>query len=97
MNLSREKIAAVAAEMGIEPEFLEQCLEEEIIFEEHLGAEPRIAAGDAARLRTLHRISRALQVDVFAAEIILELRERLDELERELDVLRSDRIPPGKL
>ncbi len=97
MNLSRERIESVAAKMGVEPEFLEQCLEEEIVFEEHLGEDPGIAAGDAARLRTLHRISSALQVDVFAAEIILELREHMDELERELNFLRSDRIPPEKL
>ena len=48
-------------------------------------------AATAARLRRMLRLRADLGVGFFASAIILDLLERLEDLEAELDRLRSDR------
>ncbi len=43
----------------------------------------------AARARRRQRLCRALDIDAFAASIILDLRQELDALERELELWRA--------
>ncbi len=45
-------------------------------------------ASEQARSRRLRRICLSLELDAFAGEIIVDLLERLEELQRDLDRLR---------
>ncbi|HVA67042.1 MAG TPA: hypothetical protein VNK24_08990 [Elusimicrobiota bacterium] len=93
MNVPHEKIADLAAKLGVDADFLERCLEEEIVIEANWIEEGDLPSAAATRMRSLQRICRALDIDEFSASLILELRERLEIMERELDFLRTYRHP----
>jgi len=42
-----------------------------------------------ARLRRIRRLCRALDIDAFSAAMILDLLDRMEAMQRELDALRA--------
>ena len=92
MTTKRKKsdLRALAAHLDIEVSFLQECVECGALSPDSAAADPRAAApAELARLRRLQRLCRGLELEPFAAVIIVELLERLDALERE--VLRARR------
>jgi len=89
MNPKPKKKTRIPAELGeIEFDFLEQCV--------RLGAvewrgfpdkPPELPPSALARLRRLQRICRSLELDVFAGSIIVDLLERMEEMQRDLERL----------
>lgn len=81
-DLSRfEELAAI---LGIETSFLRQCVWYEAIRLEDLRQErAELPPAQVARLRRLQRICHTLDIDVFAGCIIVDLVDRIDELQRE--------------
>lgn len=54
--------------------------------EDRVGDDP----SQLARLRRLRRICRSLDIDVYAGSIIVDLLERMDELQHELERRRDE-------
>jgi chaperone modulatory protein CbpM len=83
--LSLEEMAAA---VGLSPARLERLVQVGLV--DTTGADSRqFTAAAAARLRRMLRLQRDLDVNLEAAAIIVELVERLDELERELTRRRA--------
>ena len=82
--MSSERLRMLAALMEIESEFLEECLRYGVVCLEDVPGETQPAPSEAARVRRLQRICRALDIDVYAGSIILDLLDRMDELQGEL-------------
>jgi DNA-binding transcriptional MerR regulator len=80
--LSVEELAEVA---GISVASLQHLVRRGLI--EPPEGEPRFPAEAARRLRLMLRLQRDLGVNLAGAEIIVDLLERLDRLERELSRL----------
>lgn len=79
----------LAALLEMESAFLEQCIRHGAVRPEAL-AEDRadLPPAQLARLRRLQRICRSLDIDVFAGCIIMDLLDRMDGLQLELETLR---------
>ena len=85
----REKLERVAAECSIEIEFLELAVREGAVSEAELTAEEHAAAA-RARLRRLRRLCAGLDLDVYAGAIIVDLLERLESAQAELERRRGE-------
>lgn len=79
-----KKLEALAAECSIEIEFLELAVHEGAVSEEELTADEHAAAA-RARLRRLRRLCASLDLDVYAGSIIVDLLERLEQAQAELE------------
>lgn len=76
-------LAELARRLGTETSFLAQCLEAGALELDDISAMARATTSPGrARLLRLQRLCRGLEMEPFAASIILDLLERLDELER---------------
>jgi len=84
----RKKLEALAAECSIEIEWLELAVHEGAVSEDELTAEEHAAAA-RARLRRLRRLCASLDLDVYAASIIVDLLERLESAQSELERRRG--------
>ena len=74
----------------IEAAFLEECFRHGAIRLEDLSEDrDGPAPSQCARLRRLQRICRSLDIDVFAGCIIVDLLDRMDALQQELERLRT--------
>lgn len=81
--MSDARLELLAAHLELESDFLRLCAEHGVLHVEELPDDPLALPPDRlARLRRLQRLCRALDIDVFAGEIIVDLLERLEELER---------------
>lgn len=79
----------LAALMKIESAFLEQCVRHGAVRLEAFAEEQaEFPPAKLARLRRLQRICLSLDIDVFAGCLIVDLLERMDGLQRELELLR---------
>lgn len=78
------KLEALAADFEIEIEFLELAVHEGAVREEELTGEDHLAAA-LARLRRLRRLCASLDLDVYAGSIIVDLLERLERAQAELE------------
>jgi hypothetical protein len=86
MSAKRDaKLEALAADFEIEIEFLELAVQEGAVREEELRQEAHAAAA-LARLRRLQRLCASLDLDVYAGSIIVDLLERLERLQEELEL-----------
>lgn len=94
-----ERLQALAALMELESAFLEQCVQHGALnLEEPSDASDDLTPFQLARLRRLERICRGLDVDVFAGCIIIDLLDRLDAQQQELERLRlAADSPPSTL
>jgi MerR HTH family regulatory protein len=89
MSAKRSKrLEAVAADYSIEIEFLELAVHEGAVREEELTEEAHAAAA-LARLRRLQRLCASLDLDVYAGSIIVDLLERLESAQAELERRRG--------
>ena len=94
---SRRQLEALAGLMEMEADFLEACLScgavaDDDLVEAPAGPPPALRA----RLRRIQRLCRGLDLDVFAGSIVVDLLERIDEMERDLELLRALTQPREK-
>jgi hypothetical protein len=82
------KLEALAADFEIEIEFLELAVHEGAVREEELTQEAHAAAA-LSRLRRLQRLCASLDLDVYAGSIIVDLLERLEQAQHELERRRQ--------
>jgi hypothetical protein len=86
------RLELLAAQLELERDFLSLCVAHGVVRVEELPEDPaELPADRRARLRRLQRLCRGLDVDVFAGAIIVDLLERLDEMERDMERLRGAR------
>ena len=84
--MKKSPVELLAAHMGLQAEFLRECLRDGALAPEELADDPlEVPASRLARLRRLQRLCRSLDVDAFAGVIIVDLLEQLDELRGELE------------
>lgn len=74
-------VRALSAHLRIDVEFLEQVAAHGEPLPDPRAASP----AELARLRRLQRLCRALDLDVFAGALVVELLERAESLSRELE------------
>jgi hypothetical protein len=74
--------------LHVERGFLVQCIEESVVEIHEADGRWNLSNGTALRLRRLERLCHVLNVDVPAAKYILDLTDRLAELENEMRRLR---------
>ncbi len=84
-RLPDEELRALAAHLGVDEDFLRDCAVHGVLIVD----EPEISAAQLARLRRLGRLCDALELDVFAGSMIVDLLEQRDALLRDLDRLRG--------
>lgn len=91
MRPKSKKIMKVPSKVvGIDIEFLEQCLRLGTVEWSGFPDKPaELPPSVLARLRRLQRICNGLELDVFSGSIIVDLLERLEETQRALDRLHS--------
>ena len=82
--MTSEQLRMLEALMEIESGFLEECLRCGAVELEESPENPSLTPSQSARLRRLQRLCRSLDIDVYAACIIVDLLDRMDALEREL-------------
>ncbi|HAM36172.1 MAG TPA: hypothetical protein DEB40_02415 [Elusimicrobia bacterium] len=88
--MTSEQLRMLAALMEIELEFLEECVRcGAVCLEEQPESGPELTPAQLARLRRLQRLCRSLDIDVFAGCIIVDLLDRMDELQSELQRRRG--------
>jgi hypothetical protein len=78
------RLEALAADYEIEIEFLELAVQEGAVREDELAQEARSAAA-LTRLRRLQRLCASLDLDIYAGSIIVDLLERLEKSQDELE------------
>ncbi len=87
--VKRSQILKLSKMLLVEPQFLEQSIEECVIEIRVTDEEIELDQTAILRLRRLERVCGALEVDVGMAQLILTLRDRVSELEAEIRALRS--------
>jgi hypothetical protein len=91
--MTSERLRLLSTLLQMETDFLEECARCGVIPVEELPPERvEVPPSEQAKLRRLRRICRSLDIDVYAGSIIVDLLERLDELQRELE-RRSGPLP----
>lgn len=88
--MTSERLLMLAAVIEVESDFLEECVRYGAVSLEELpeGCE-EFTPTQLSRLRRLQRICRSLEVDVYSGCIIVDLLDRVDALERELQRRRA--------
>jgi len=90
MKPKKERLKALASRMEIELEFLDECLRQGALsLEEDAEEAGEMSPASLARLRRLERLCHSLGVDAYAGSIIVDLLERMEEMQRELELLRE--------
>jgi len=82
-------IVILSERFHIERGFLAQCIAESVIEIHEVEGEWDLSNGTALRLRRLERLCQTLDVDVPAAKQILDLTERIADLENQIQRLRD--------
>ncbi|MCX5795551.1 MAG: hypothetical protein NTY77_08675 [Elusimicrobia bacterium] len=84
--MTSERLQVLAALLEMESDFLEECARCGVVrLEEPPEGEAEVPASELARLRRLRRLCGGLDIDVYAGSIIVDLLERMEELQRELE------------
>jgi hypothetical protein len=83
-------LVILAERLEIDVAFLQECVQHGAVRAEELPEDAAVPPLSSARLRRLQRLCRGLEVDVYAGAIIVELLERLDALNHDLDRLRRE-------
>jgi hypothetical protein len=77
-------IITLCERLRVQRGFLVQCLEESVVEVQEIQGHWDLSNGTALRLRRLERLCRALNVDVPTAKLILDLTQRVADLEEEV-------------
>jgi len=78
--------------VGLHPELVEKFVDYGLIESSPgTGSGPLFPADAAKRLRCIMRLRRDLGVNLAGVAVILEMRERIENLQRELELLRRRR------
>lgn len=87
MKAQKQALAKSLAElMRLDVSFIEQCLSSKTIdAKDAAQGEPELSPLQLARLRRLRRICASFDIDVIAGSIIVDLLERIAELEAEME------------
>lgn len=86
MTADPEHLRLLAATVEIDSAFLEECLRQGALSPEDLSeGRAEFTPAQLARLRRIHRICRHLDIEAFAGCIIVDLVDRMDGLQRELE------------
>ncbi len=80
----KQEIALLCQSLGVESSFLTQCLQESIVEIEEIDDQIDLGNGTVLQLRRLQRICETFNVDLSVALLLLELTNRITELERQL-------------
>ena len=91
--MSDARLESLAFELEIDQEFLHLCVEHGVVRLEDLSSGAETPGARRARLRRLQRLCRGLDLDVFAGSIIVDLLEKMGEMERDLERLRGGLEP----
>jgi len=84
--MTSEHLRMLSAVLEIESDFLEECARYGAIrLEDVPEGRTEVSASEQARLRRLRRICCDLEIDVYAGSIIVDLLERMEELQREME------------
>ncbi|MCX5788372.1 MAG: hypothetical protein NTX64_07715 [Elusimicrobia bacterium] len=84
--MTSDSLLWLAELLEMESGFIEECLRCGALSPDDLPQQrAAVPAATAARLRRLRRLCLSLDVDVYAGAIIVDLLERLDELQREME------------
>ena len=83
-------LVVLAARLEIDVEFLRECERHGALRFNERTKDAAFSPLESARLRRLQRLCRGLDLDVFAGAIIVDLLERLDALNRDLDRVRRE-------
>jgi len=82
-------LADLANMSGLHPELVEKFVDYGLIEPSPgAGSGPLFPAGAVKRLRCIMRLRRDLGVNLAGVAVILEMRERIENLQRELELLR---------
>ena len=81
-------LVRLSESLHVDRGFLVQCIEESVVEIHEVEGRWNLSNGTALRLRRLERLCHLLNVDVPVAKQILELTDRLGELEDEVRRLR---------
>ena len=85
-----EKLKALSEILEVESDFIEDCLRwEDEGWDDFLAGSAEVPPALSTRLRRIHRLCRDLDLDVFAGSIVVDLLERVEVLQRELEHQRS--------
>jgi MerR family transcriptional regulator, heat shock protein HspR len=87
-------VISVAAELvGMHPQTLRLYEREGLVKPKRRGAMRLYSDWDIERLRQIQRLTQEMGVNLAGVEIILNMRQQLEEMLRELEELRSQRMP----
>ena len=75
--------------LQIDPEFFVECLQESVVEMNETEGRLDLRNGTILRLRKLERICTTLDVDVSVALLVLQLTQRVTELEEKVRLLRN--------
>jgi hypothetical protein len=88
--MSDARFEILAARLELEHDFLLLCVSHGVLRADELDERPDVLPpARLAKLRRLQRLCRGLDIDVYAGAIIVDLLERLDEMERDSERLRG--------
>ena len=84
-------ISVVAKVLNIHPQTLRQYEREGLITPSRTEGKTRLySQKDIDRIKTILRLTRDLGVNLAGVDIILRLKEQMDEMEREIEMLRKE-------
>jgi len=84
-------ISVVAKVLNIHPQTLRQYEREGLISPSRTEGRTRLySQKDIDRIKTILRLTRDLGVNLAGVDIILRLKEQIDEMERELEFLKAE-------
>ena len=84
-------ISVVAKVLNIHPQTLRQYEREGLISPSRTEGKTRLySQKDIDRIKTILRLTRELGVNLAGVDIILRLKEKMEEMEREIDRLRAE-------
>ena len=84
-------ISVVAKVLNIHPQTLRQYEREGLITPSRTEGKTRLySQKDIDRIKTILRLTRELGVNLAGVDIILRLKEQMEEMEKEIEMLRSE-------
>ncbi len=90
-NATEAAIQQLCERLQIDSGFFAQCLQESVVEIHEVNGRWELANGTIIRLRRLERICNTLNVGVTAALLVLDLTQKVTDLEEEVHSLHKSR------